>query len=44
MKVAIYLSAACWAFGAAIVLDGTQAGISLFSGVLLFALGLAEVE
>ena len=44
MKVAIYLSAACWAFGAAIVLDGTQAGISLGVGLALLALGLAEIE
>jgi len=44
MKVAIYLSAACWAFAAAVVLDGTQAGISLGVGVLLFTMGVAEIE
>ena len=44
MKVAIDLSAACWAFAAAVVLVGTQAGISLLSGVLLFTMGLAKVS
>ena len=44
MKTGILFGAALWCFGGALFLDGTQAGISLFSGVLLFTMGVAEIE
>ncbi len=44
MKVGILFGAAIWAFGAAVAFDGAQSGIALGAALVLFAMGLAEIE